>query len=1492
MKQIFQFFIRFGICAFALCATLNAQAANALHVHGKNGNDNNTGYSWDAALKTIQAAIDKAETDSTIWVDYAEDHEYQPISITKNVSIKASGYIDKPIINAQSSSRCVYLSQGSLSGFYLTMGRSENGGCIYFDGGGTVSSCVLEYNNTNETEGNGGFAYLDHGGLLWGCEMRSGAAAGHGGAIFVDESGVVQNCEIENITAGSNGGGIYLNGGGTVNGCNISGTSASQGGAVYISGAGTLNGCSLYNNRSSQTGGGVYCNDGGVLNQCFILNNESLNYSGGVRFWKGGTLNNCLVKGNVAKGQCGGVEFWQGGTLCNCTIVSNTASGNVDNPDLAEGGGVHLCGGIMNNCIVWGNFAPNASVSGPNICYESGTIEYCCSTEGLSNGVNGCTTNNPMFTDAASGDYSLQEISPCVDTGNSSEAPVGNDLNGNPRIFGSSIDMGAYEYTQEYCIEPEQGPASGGNELTLTFGLETPHYSGVVFGDGPTVDIISQTSNTLSVIAPPHAAGSVELTLEADSVTNLVCLLKNNNSFIGGLSSLYFYSTGYNPGRTTNVVVDGVSVEVLGVTNHIVTIAVTNNITTEGEYIAVYQPGIAKSIDEFYTYLPEGTITSVFPDSAPVGGGVEIQICGTQLCSGAPSNIPSVTLCGTDAIVQVFFPTQLIVTAQSGIVGAGDVVVTSDITISTATNAFSYVKADQTIVFPIIGNQLTTNTVVLSATGGGSTNPVTFAVASGPAVLSGTTLSFTGAGSVSVTADQAGDDNYNPSPTVTNTFSVSLISNLVTYADADNGSDSNDGLSWAAAKQTIQAAINLVGDGGAVWVTNGVYDAGGAPAPGYALTNRVCISTDITVRSVNGPEVTLIQGAPDPAAADGFGSSAVRGVWMNAGTLDGFTVTNGCTGVWSASAWENANGGGAFLDGGGMLTNCTLTGNSADCGGGAWLWEGGTLNHCELSGNSADEAGGGAAMSGGTVNNCTAFGNSVTATNGLGGGIFVLNGTLNNCTLSGNSASEGGGITAGNSTLNNSIVWGNSASLYGMDISICSASNNTVRYTCAADGVINGINGCITNNPLFVSTNDFRLQPGSPCINAGDNSCVTTHHDLDGNERILFGTVDLGAYESLIPPVSVPVALSAINITDSQFIARWEATDDATNYVVDVSSVSNFTAMTGFYDNWSVGDGTACLITGLTDGVTYWYRVRGENQYGQSGNSNIIEVPVSTNTPYVKQEIPNGVVSANSSDVLELSDLFHGTGMSYEIITNTNPDLVTASIDEANGTLTFVYGDGPGSATITVRCTDPNGFYVDNTITVYVTDDQPVCSAGAVTLNMANGLFEQIVCVTNTSAYDAQAVTLTVADLSVGATLYNATGTDPDGNAEILWVGTLAGGASMDFTLQYSVTDMRVTPSATVTVSLSLSVPDVELDEDNEITLVGTAECGDTFVIAFEATIGATYYIQYTDDLSSNDWKTAYPSITALSEQVQWVDSGPPVTEEPGDTRCYRVIRK
>jgi len=85
----------------------------------------------------------------------------------------------------------------------------------------------------------------------------------------------------------------------------------------------------------------------------------------------------------------------------------------------------------------------------------------------------------------------------------------------------------------------------------------------------------------------------------------------------------------------------------------------------------------------------------------------------------------------------------------------------------------------QTIDFTNPGTQTVGGPeVALSATGGGSGNPVTFSIFSGPATVSGSILTTTGVGDVIVRASQAGNSTYAAAPDVDQTFTVQPVPTL------------------------------------------------------------------------------------------------------------------------------------------------------------------------------------------------------------------------------------------------------------------------------------------------------------------------------------------------------------------------------------------------------------------------------------------------------------------------------------------------------------------------------------------------------------------------------------------------------------------------------------------------------------------------------------------------------------------------------------------
>ncbi len=163
--------------------------------------------------------------------------------------------------------------------------------------------------------------------------------------------------------------------------------------------------------------------------------------------------------------------------------------------------------------------------------------------------------------------------------------------------------------------------------------------------------------------------------------------------------------------------------------------------------------------------------------------------------------------------------------------------------------------------------------------------------------------------------------------------------------------------SWETAATNIQQAIDAGTEPGRlVLVADGVYQTGSVS--NRCGLSRVAVPAGVTVRSVNGPAATVIEGAPAPGEDGGNALGAIRCAYLSTNAiLNGFTLTNGHTRT-DGDRFKERSGGGAWCEWSGVLTNCTLAANAAESdGGGAY---GGTLNNCTLTGNSASASGGGA----------------------------------------------------------------------------------------------------------------------------------------------------------------------------------------------------------------------------------------------------------------------------------------------------------------------------------------------------------------------------------------------------------------------------------------------------------------------------------------------------------------------------------------------------
>jgi hypothetical protein len=76
-------------------------------------------------------------------------------------------------------------------------------------------------------------------------------------------------------------------------------------------------------------------------------------------------------------------------------------------------------------------------------------------------------------------------------------------------------------------------------------------------------------------------------------------------------------------------------------------------------------------------------------------------------------------------------------------------------------------------------------------------------------------------------------------------------------------------------------------------------------------------------------------------------------------------------------------------------------------------------------------------------------------------------------------------------------------------------------------------------------------------------------------------------------PLAAPsVTTGATAVQGTLFTANWSSVADATGYLIDVATDETFTDLVGDYDDYTAGNVTSLVITGLLAGHNYYYRVR------------------------------------------------------------------------------------------------------------------------------------------------------------------------------------------------------------------------------------------------------------------------------------------------------------
>jgi hypothetical protein len=398
--------------------TIQAQSIRYVKQGGAGAAD---GTSWANASGSLQAMINVTGV-TEVWVAAGI---YKPTSTTN------------PAIAFHMLNGVSILGGFPATGNPLITDRDWNTNITILSGDiGTIGDSID--NSYQVIKDSSGYT-LNNTAIINGFTIKDGysvlqAGYGYGGGMYARHSPTIMNCKFINNTA-KFGGGLFCQ-----------------------SGSAIVTNCDFSYNRVTGGGGGMF-NFGNattpIITNCNFSNNKA-DYGGGMGSENClPTITNCNFFYNTATTNCGGFYNQNSDAIVtNCNAVYNTA-GNQTGVGIYN---TNFSYPFITNCIVWGN-SSGTQITG------NGTVSYSIVQGGYTG--TGNLATNPLFVDTVNGDFSLTQCSPAINFGLDSVNNYSTDLAGNPRIYDSIIDIGAYEFQNLICITGLKNIDKTSNSITL-----------------------------------------------------------------------------------------------------------------------------------------------------------------------------------------------------------------------------------------------------------------------------------------------------------------------------------------------------------------------------------------------------------------------------------------------------------------------------------------------------------------------------------------------------------------------------------------------------------------------------------------------------------------------------------------------------------------------------------------------------------------------------------------------------------------------------------------------------------------------------------------------------------------------------------------------------------------------------------------------------------------------------------------------------------------